>query len=76
MPKRKFSCDNPLHQDIDYGVSPCPVCSLLNTLHAIERGAGPYSLDPLTHAENCIEDMKAEAARAIAEAREKADAEA
>lgn len=37
---------------------------LAEALTKIAEGAGPYSRDPLTHAENCIEAMK-ETARAL-----------
>lgn len=40
---------------------------LLEALRKIERGDGAYSRDPLTHAGNCIESMKAIAKAAIAE---------
>ena len=41
---------------------------LLAALQEVAEGAGRYSKDPLTHAENCIEDMKAIARSAIAKA--------
>lgn len=43
--------------------------TMLAALEEIAKGAGPYSRDPLTHAENCIDSMKALAAAAIAKAR-------
>jgi hypothetical protein len=39
---------------------------LLDALREIARGEGAFSRDPLTHATNCIESMKAIAAAAIA----------
>ena len=41
---------------------------MLEALQQIAEGAGRYSKDPLTHAENCIEDMQAIARAAIAKA--------
>lgn len=41
---------------------------LLAVLKEIERGEGAYSRDPLTHAENCIESMKAIARAVLAKA--------
>jgi len=41
---------------------------LLAALEDIAEGVGRFSKDPLTHAENCIEDMKAIARAAIAKA--------
>ena len=42
------------------------VSELLEALEDIAKGEGRYSHDHLTHAENCIEDMKAIAVKAIA----------
>ena len=41
---------------------------LLVALEEISRGAGAYSRDPLIHASNCIDEMKAIAKAAIAKA--------
>lgn len=41
---------------------------LLKALKEIEKGAGRYSMDPLEHAANCIEDMQDVARAAIAKA--------
>lgn len=41
---------------------------LLEALKVIAEGAGRFSKDPITHAQNCIEDMKALAIAAIAKA--------
>jgi len=38
-------------------------------LEEIEKGEGRFSRDPLTHADNCIEDMKSIARAAIAKAK-------
>lgn len=38
---------------------------LMAYLSEIAKGAGPYSRDPLTHADNCIEHMKQMANDAI-----------
>ena len=35
-------------------------------LERITKGSGAFSHDPLTHAENCIESMKADAVKALA----------
>jgi len=40
---------------------------LVEALKEISRGAGRYSHDSLTHADNCIEDMKELALTALAE---------
>jgi len=42
--------------------------AMLEALKEISRGAGPFSRDPLTHADNCIDAMKALALEAIAKA--------
>ena len=42
--------------------------SLLATMREIAKGEGAYSRDPLAHAGNAIESMKAMANRAIADA--------
>jgi hypothetical protein len=42
---------------------------LLEALETISRGEGRFSRDPLTHADNCVEDMKAIATKALAKAR-------
>lgn len=39
--------------------------AMLEALREISRGAGPFSRDPLTHADNCIDAMKALAIEAI-----------
>lgn len=39
--------------------------SLLKALEEISEGAGAYSRDPLTHAGNCIDEMKAIARAAL-----------
>ncbi len=44
---------------------------LLEALERIAKGEGAFSMDPLKHAENCIEDMKLIANLAIAKAKEK-----
>ena len=36
-----------------------------NALQEIAKGEGRYSRDPITHADNCIEDMKKLAADAL-----------
>ena len=41
---------------------------LLDALTEIAKGEGAFSMDPLEHATNCIEDMKRIASEAIAEA--------
>ncbi len=43
--------------------------ALVRALEEIAEGAGPFSRDPLTHAENCIDDMKERARAALALAR-------
>lgn len=43
----------------------CPVCTLRDALREISKGQGPYSRDPLTHAGNCIEDMRGIALAAL-----------
>ena len=40
---------------------------LVHALRGIRLGAGPFSRDPLTHAENCLEAMKKEAQDALAQ---------
>ena len=42
--------------------------AMLEALKEISRGAGPFSRDPLTHADNCIDAMKSLARDAIAKA--------
>lgn len=39
-----------------------------DALKEISKGAGPFSRDPLTHADNCIDAMKALAVAALAKA--------
>ena len=46
--------------------------ALVAALEDIAAGSGAYSLDPLTHAGNCIDDMKATARAALALAKEPA----
>jgi len=41
---------------------------MLEALRGIAKGEGRFSLDPLTHASNTVEDMKALAVAAIAAA--------
>ncbi|KKL79382.1 hypothetical protein LCGC14_2015350, partial [marine sediment metagenome] len=41
---------------------------LFDALNEISEGKGPYDLDPIQHASNCIEDMKAIALEAIKKA--------
>ncbi len=38
---------------------------LREALDEIAKGEGPYSIDPITHASNCIEAMKAIANKAL-----------
>ena len=45
---------------------------LVGALEKITMGEGAFSRDPLTHAENCIDDMKALARAALALAKEAA----
>lgn len=42
---------------------------LVSALEEISRGAGVYSTDPLEHAGNCIDEMKAIAIAALAKAK-------
>ncbi len=44
--------------------------AVVEALEQIAEGAGPFSRDPLEHASNCIEAMKATALAALAAARE------
>lgn len=46
------------------------IAELLDALKEIEEGRGRFSCDPLTHAGNCIEDMKQIATEAIRRAKE------
>ena len=46
---------------------------LREALEEIQRGEGGYSQDPLTHAGNCIESMKAIAADALLAARRESE---
>jgi len=41
------------------------IARLRDALGEISKGAGPFSHDPLTHARDCIECMKATAAAAL-----------
>lgn len=43
------------------------ITELEAALREIAKGAGAYSRDPLTHAHNCIEDMKGIATKALGE---------
>jgi hypothetical protein len=38
---------------------------MYEALKEISKGMGRFSRDPLTHAENCVEDMKALALKAL-----------
>jgi len=50
----------------------CPRCARLEeALREIAKGAGPYSMDRLTHAENCIDAMKELAEAALRPAGER-----
>ena len=40
--------------------------ALVEALEDIAQGAGPFSMDPLTHAGNCIDYMKVTASAALA----------
>jgi len=51
------------------GIDPAAIPALIEALERIERGEGRFSTDPLTHAANCIEDMKQIASTAILAAR-------
>lgn len=48
------------YDDID-----AEIARLREALGEISKGAGPFSHDPLTHARDCIECMKATAAAAL-----------
>ena len=60
--------------DPDYFYRRLPAClaaeeaykRLKEALHEIAKGRGAYSHDPLSHAENCIEEMKGIAKAALA----------
>jgi hypothetical protein len=56
----------------------CPNCRYVATLQEalseIEKGEGRYSRDPLTHASNTIEDIRALATAALASSVETGDA--
>ena len=43
------------------------IAALREALVELSEGKGRYSMDPLTHADNCIEDMKAIAVDALAQ---------
>ena len=47
------------------------LAEVVGILHEIEEGAGPFSRDPLEHASNCIEAMKAKVRAALAAVKEK-----
>lgn len=38
---------------------------MADALREISEGAGPFSMDPLTHAGNCIDSMKERAVEAL-----------
>ena len=66
-----------INLDLAAGTTHCTVFQpnnvapeLLEALVRISEGAGRYDLDPLQHAANCIEDMKALALEAIKKATE------
>ena len=46
----------------------CAAPEMYEALKEISEGKGRFSRDPLTHAENCIEDMKNLALKALAKA--------
>lgn len=57
------------HRNPDGPAAADTIEALYEALTEIAKGEGPFSRDPLIHAENCIESMKDIAHAAIAKAR-------